>query len=172
VPWAGPESTSADSASFASPDGWTVALVGRALPQKAAPGGVLRVMLAWQASGPARRDYKVFLHLRDEAGQTVANGDSVPTWYIPRPTSSWTSSAPRWDAHTLSLPPGLAPGRYRLIIGWYLQEEERRLTVLGADGNPQANEFVMGVVEINPSAAPGPDLACLLNTASCDSGAG
>jgi uncharacterized membrane protein/uncharacterized membrane protein YbhN (UPF0104 family) len=154
---------------------WGVRLAGSRVPAAAAPGSVLPVMLHWEAlaPGPAPRDYTVFLHLRDAAGRTVANGDGQPVWFTSRPTSAWMGAggAPyaTWDAHTLALPGDLAAGEYTLAAGWYHQPTGERLPVTEPSGNTANTEYVLGKVRVDPRSAPQPDLACLLAAESCAS---
>jgi hypothetical protein len=48
----------------------------------------LDLTLYWQALAPMDRDYTVFVHIRDEAGQTVAQKDGPPAGGV-YPTSLW-----------------------------------------------------------------------------------
>lgn len=82
-------------------------------------GEEVEVTLHWQAQTPQGQDYHVFLHLRDAANQPVAQADGLPSWYGPQPISSWPPGEVVLDAHVLSLPASLAPGRYRLVAGLY-----------------------------------------------------
>jgi hypothetical protein len=142
--------------------GWTAAFA-------VAPGKELPVTLRWQAASPARKDYTVFLHLRDPSGRMIATGDATPTWFIPRPTSQWPANAEVWDAHTLVLSADLLPGRYDLVIGWYYWETGERLARVDELGNVLGDEFVLGPVTVRQAAGPRPDLACLLAVESCAS---
>jgi len=174
VPFGGPQSTSRVEARFANED-WAVRLTGYAVPPAVAPGHDLPVMLHWQAGGfdPAPRAYTVFLHLRDQTGKTVANGDAVPTWFTPWPTSQWQGNngtpVETWDAHTLTLPADLTPGHYDLVVGWYYWETGQRLSLVDTGGNALGDEFVLGEVVIDPAAAPPPDMCCLFASECCAS---
>ena len=107
------------TAHFAGED-WQVGLTQWAAPIAVAPGKALPMSLHWRSAGPAPVDYSVFVHLRDESGQTVATGDAAPNWFIPQPASRWSGGDPGvWTAHTITLPEDLASGRYDLVIGWY-----------------------------------------------------
>ncbi len=65
------------SATFAG-DGWTVQLTGVSERERAAPGQRVPLALEWQAQGPAPRDYTIFAHLRDAAGNTIAQSELDP----------------------------------------------------------------------------------------------
>jgi uncharacterized membrane protein len=156
---------------FAGSD-WAARLTGYAGPESIAPGRDLPVTLHWEAAGPSAEstDFTVFLHLRDGAGRTVANADATPTWFTSLPTSKWSHGGEEvWDAHALSLPADLVPGRYALVAGWYDWRTGDRLPVLDAEGNASREEYVLGSVTVSPGAAPVPDLCCLYAQECCAS---
>ncbi|HEV8637996.1 MAG TPA: glycosyltransferase family 39 protein [Chloroflexota bacterium] len=75
-----------------------------------------RLTLLWQAGGTPSRDYKVFNHVLDPAGQIVAQRDSVPADWT-RPTTGWVAGEYVVDRYELELP---AEARdLRLRIGLY-----------------------------------------------------
>jgi len=98
-----------------------IALTGFELkPVQARPGGELRLRLSWSGTaGPPERDYTVFVHLLDGAGERVAQGDGMPGYLGALPTTLWQPGVPVLDEHILSLPVDLAPGEYHLVVGWY-----------------------------------------------------
>jgi uncharacterized membrane protein len=151
-------------------DNWAVRLTDIAVRPSAAPGRDYPVVLRWaQEAGPAPRDYRVFVHLRDAAGKTVATGDATPTWFTPSPTNQWPSGLSTWDAHAIAIPADLTPGDYKLVIGWYDPETGKRLSASSADGNAEGNEYVIGRVAVYPLVGSRPDLACLMTPAACAS---
>ncbi len=151
-------------------DNWAVRLTDIAVRSSAAPGRDYPVVLRWAAEGgPASRDYRVFVHLRDAAGKTVATGDGTPTWFAPSPTNRWSSGQSMWDAHAVAIPADVTPGEYKLVIGWYDPETGKRLSASSADGNAQGNEYVIGRVAVYPLVGSRPDLACLMTPAACAS---
>jgi hypothetical protein len=151
-------------------DNWAVRLTDIAVRPSAAPGHDFPVMLRWAAeAGPAPRDYRVFVHLRDAAGNTVATGDATPTWFTPLPANQWPSDLSLWGAHAVPIPADLTPGDYKLVIGWYDPETGKRLSASSADGNAQGNEYVLGRVAVYPLVGSRPDLACLMTPAACAS---
>jgi 4-amino-4-deoxy-L-arabinose transferase-like glycosyltransferase len=100
-------------------------LLGYEVAQK--PGAsTLPVILYWQAVTPPDQDYTVFVQLLDGAGQLAAQLDSMPAGGR-LPTSSWEPGEVIADPHEIPLPPGLAPGKYRLIAGLYLLASGQRL---------------------------------------------
>lgn len=105
----------------------------RLLPGQAQPGEPLAVTLFWEATRPITETYTIFVHLLDEAGQLRAQNDSLPRAGA-YPTPWWVPGQVVEDLHTLTLPPDLPPGRYRLITGLYRPEDGIRLALAnGAD---------------------------------------
>jgi hypothetical protein len=92
------------------------------------PGDQLGVTIYWQATGQTQNDYTVFVQVLDPSGKLVAQNDSQPLSGA-EPTSVWDSGEIIADTHTLALPAGLAPGRYRVIAGMYLLSTGKRLTL-------------------------------------------
>ncbi len=85
------------------------------------PGDSLRYRLLWQTLAPPPRDYVVFVHLRDPAGETVVQGDGQPAGGT-YPTSFWAPGETVLDERTLQLPADLPPGDYHLVVGLYWLE--------------------------------------------------
>ncbi|MEW5985407.1 MAG: glycosyltransferase family 39 protein [Chloroflexota bacterium] len=76
------------------------------------------VSLTWWVAEPVAADYTVFVHLRDQAGQLVAQADGPPLagWY---PTSWWAAGEVVVDRRVFPVPRELSPGRYELVVGLY-----------------------------------------------------
>ena len=100
-------------------------------------GSEQTVTLRWFAAEVVPTDYTVFLHLRDDAGQLVAQADGPPLagWY---PTSWWAPGDWVVDDHSFTLPPTLSPGNYHLVAGLYDPLSGQRL----------GEEQPLGTVEI------------------------
>ena len=167
-----------DEASFAAED-WSVRLREWSAPRAVAPGSTLPVLFYWQAARAAPQDFNLFLHLRDATGKTVAMGDAPPTWFMPKPTTTWQSGkdglAGTIDAHSIAIPADLEPGSYELVVGWYDWRTGKRLSrVQGAaarlpSGNRAGDEYVLGAVTVDPLAGPKPDACCLAAKECCAS---
>jgi len=87
-------------------------------------------------------DYTVFLHLRDAAGETIAQGDGPPVngqW----PTSLWPPDATIQDAHTITLPADLPLGIYRLVAGLYDGATGNRLPLEGGGDEVVLTEIAL-----------------------------
>ncbi|MFN8456213.1 MAG: glycosyltransferase family 39 protein [Anaerolineae bacterium] len=111
-------------------------------PQPPLPGQPLRLTLFWQALAAIDTDYTVFLHLRNEADQTVAQIDFTPA----RSTSSWWVGDTPADSKELILPPDLPPGQYRLLAGLYNPQTLERLAVQNDASGENAIELTQFVI--------------------------
>lgn len=89
------------------------------------------VVLYWQALAPMAEDYTVFIHLLDTTGQVVAQIDGPPLAGS-YPTSWWSPGEVLVDARPA---PAVAPGRYRLVAGWYRLADGSRLPLAGSSGD-------------------------------------
>ncbi len=78
----------------------------------------LRLTLHWQSIAAPDRDWAVFVHLVDTAGEIVAQRDVVPVEGL-RPTSGWRVSEQIADVHLLPLPPDLPAGQYHIRVGLF-----------------------------------------------------
>lgn len=117
-------------------------LVSAAWPEHVAPGATFKLNLVWQGEGPTDQSYKVFVHLRDERGQIVAQADKYPLGGR-APTNGWLPGEVVVDEYTLSVPSDLSPGIYTLVVGWYEEAGGRRLERV--DGGDEA---LLGAVEV------------------------
>ncbi len=93
-------------------------------------GESVAVMLEWQALTRVHEDFTILVHLLNSnaPGQPLAQADSPPLngrW----PTSAWEPGHAFIDTHTISLPPDLPPGQYRVAIGFYHPADFSRLPV-------------------------------------------
>jgi hypothetical protein len=86
------------------------------------PGDVLPITLYWEARAPVGESWTTFIHLLDENGEKVGQVDQPPGdgFYGP---SDWQPGLLVADQYELALDPGLKPGKYRLIFGWYRGDE-------------------------------------------------
>jgi 4-amino-4-deoxy-L-arabinose transferase-like glycosyltransferase len=127
-----------------------VALIGADLaPSPVAPGGVIRVLLYWQALAEMDVQYSVFVHLLDVEGQVIAGHDGEPAFGA-RPTTGWVPGEYVADAHDLLVPAGLAPGEYIVEVGMYDAGVPGmpRLSILGDEGQAQVDRVIFGPVPV------------------------
>ncbi len=88
----------------------------------------LPITLYWQAQTEMSANYTVFVQLLNSAGQVVAQVDRQPQEGA-APTTTWLLGEFLTDSYSLSLPPNLPPGPYRLITGLYDAATGQRLPV-------------------------------------------
>ena len=88
----------------------------------------------WQREAPFPRGISVFVHLLDEAGNIVAQGDG-PMVGGHFPTPDWSPDEVVQDRHVLVPAEGedISTGM-QLRIGLYYPQEDERLSVLGEGG--------------------------------------
>ncbi|NJN96787.1 MAG: hypothetical protein HC875_23115 [Anaerolineales bacterium] len=105
---------------------------------------VLHLLLAERC--PLTVDLTCFAHLLDQNGQVVAQLDWTPQdglGYLP--TTAWQPGRPVVDRQSLSLPAGIAPGEYRLMVGWYYPVTGDRLPVTAGGGGDTVE---VGVIRV------------------------
>ena len=95
-------------------------------PPVTTPGNKLVVRLYWRASQAPLESHSVFVHLVDQSGRLVAQDDGLPR-DGDLPTNFWLSGEQIVDEREVALTSDLAPGQYRLLVGWYQPETGRRL---------------------------------------------
>jgi hypothetical protein len=105
-------------------------------------GSTLTLTLYWAALTQPGRDYTVFTHLLDDAGQVAVGWDNMPC-LNECPTSEWRPGRLVDDVHHIPLPADLSPGEYGIALGLYALETGERLPVLGPDDRPAPNGAVI-----------------------------
>jgi hypothetical protein len=107
----------------------------------------LPVTFHWQALRPTDRPYTVFLQLLDERGQVVSGWDGQPFSGL-YPTTLWSPGEIIVDTFLLPLPsPGLPPGSYRLVTGFYDFDTGQRLPVVGGRDFAELGRVVVAAPE-------------------------
>jgi hypothetical protein len=105
-------------------------LLGYSLqPDSSSNSPEVKLTLYWQLDEPLEKDYAILVHLRDGSGQTVEHFDFQPFDGI-LPTSEWPVGLDIREARRFSLPTGLPPGEYQMVIGLYLPDTLERLRVV------------------------------------------
>jgi hypothetical protein len=110
------------------------------------PNSTLKLTLFWHPLIPLPTDYTVFLHLRDQDGNTVAQRDRQPLDGA-YPTSHWQPGETVVDPIILNLPEALPAGTYTLFAGLYQLDTGERLPV--TNDTSGENAIVLGEVTIN-----------------------
>ncbi len=98
------------------------------------PGQPLTLTLEWITLGRADRDLTIFAQLLDEAGQIIAQRDKQPL-DGQFPTTRWQAETRFTDQHVFELPQALAPGVYRVALGFYDTTTDERLPVAAGAGD-------------------------------------
>lgn len=96
----------------------------------------LQLTLYWHGLAPTPINWTTFVHLRNEAGETVAQVDGPPA-AGEYPTSLWDKGEIIPDKHTLALPPQIKPGVYQLVVGLYDPFTFDRLSIAASVDNSQ-----------------------------------
>ncbi len=101
----------------------------------------LAITLDWVSLQPAEADWTVFLHVYDEGGKLVAQGDGDPMLGL-YPLWAWQRDERIQDERYITLPPDLPPGHYRVGAGVYDRNTGTRITASGPDGQQFADDVV------------------------------
>jgi hypothetical protein len=110
--------------------GGCVRLTGYDLPETPLRvGQELPLTLYWQPTAALARDYTVFVHLLDETGTIVGQGDGPPL-RDDYPTSYWGAGENLVDTHAIRMRPGIQPGTHRIIVGLYDPDTGYRLPIV------------------------------------------
>ena len=101
----------------------------------------LTLTLYWEAQTALDRDYTVFVHVLDEAGEMLAQDDGPPRagWY---PTSAWEVGDVVVDVRRLDIPEIPAGQTVRVDVGMYLPDDLTRLPVTDDTGQPLPDGIV------------------------------
>jgi hypothetical protein len=94
------------------------AMNGVNLPAEVAPGAQLPVRIQWESRQATTTAYTVFVHVVDQAGDTVAQQDRPPLHGF-APTNLWTPGLQLMDDFIIPLPADLPTGQYRVRVGLY-----------------------------------------------------
>jgi hypothetical protein len=107
-------------------------------------GEPLALSLYWKAGSAPDRNvpYTVFVHVRDAAGNIVAQRDSMPGDGR-LPATSWMPGEYVTDRHVIPLSGSLPPGPYEVALGLYRPDTGARLPVTGTPGLAQGDYVVL-----------------------------
>ena len=101
------------------------------------PGSALKLTLFWQVINNIREDYTIFLHLRNQADQTITQFDYQP-YGGSYPTQNWQPGQLLTDPHEFQVPPDFPPGEYNLVIGFYDRNTLARLPLVNDSSGENA----------------------------------
>ncbi len=94
--------------------------------------GVLDLRLVWRVVKQPSQPGKLFVHLINSVGQTVAQSDLAPLQGHAN-IALWQPGDTYQDIHSLPVPPDLPPGRYTVQIGLYNPADGVRVLIEGQD---------------------------------------
>jgi len=129
--------------------GGKIQLVGYDLPRSAerAAGETLRIRIALEDVTPLDRLYKVFLHLWSDDNTVLAQADRYPCDYSLN-EADWRPGDIVLEEYPLSIPPQIAPGQYRVVLGIYQPDSGSRLPVFESQLAHEDSSVVLGQIEI------------------------
>lgn len=88
------------------------------LPASPGPGETISLALYWSPAGPLPADYTVFIHLLDQVGALVTQGDAPPL-NGRYPTTFWAEGEYLQDVHIFGLLQDMPSGTYEMVVGLY-----------------------------------------------------
>jgi hypothetical protein len=103
----------------------------------------LSLTLYWKSLAQTDTDYTVFVHVRNQADETVAQMDQPPAAGA-YPTSLWTPGETIRADFQIPLPQDLPPGQYDIVVGMYDFATGARLPV----ENSIDNSLTLSTIEI------------------------
>ncbi len=117
------------------------------------PGETIEVWLNWLAQQQVDESYTVFVHLIDGGNQLHAQQDYTPLGGA-FPTQLWI---PKWiagqsvhDPYQIKVPDDLPPGEYFIEAGLYGMTSQRRVPLVGRDGNLAGDRVILFKVNVQP----------------------
>ena len=119
----------------------------------AKPGETIAVWLNWLAQQQVDESYTIFVHLIDGSDQLRAQQDYTPMGGA-FPTYLWI---PKWiagqsvnDPYQIKVPNDLPPGEYFIEAGMYGMTSQRRVPIVGRDGNLAGDRVILFKVSVQP----------------------
>ena len=114
---------------------------------RVAPGAQIEVVTYWQVATLYDREAVMFTHMLsdDPARPVLAQQDvlDVPSYY-------WLPGDVFAQVHRFNVPGDARPGDYPLEVGLYTSDDQKRLPVQDASGNPIGDHVIIGTVTVTP----------------------
>jgi hypothetical protein len=111
------------------------------------PGGTLTLDLYWSSLSPTNEDYTVFVHLLNEHGDLVGQGDGPPVSGR-YPTSAWSPGELILDRHVVPVSNETPSGNYTLVAGLYRGSDGTRL-MIDSLGKNATDTVVLGEIHVH-----------------------
>lgn len=110
------------------------------------PGDMLQINLTWRTQKHLPRDYALFIHVIDSAGNVVTQRDAVMR-QDEYPTSRWQVDEIVVDRADLPLPP-LPPGTYTLKIGVYHMDSGEGLALARPEPGSDGSRLALTTIQV------------------------
>lgn len=104
-------------------------------------GQELLLALAWYGERMPENDVTVFVHVYDDTGQLIAQGDGYPLSGL-FPPWAWQQGDLVRDVRRVVLPEEMPTGHYAVAVGWYDTATGQRLPVTDRQGQPLPQDAV------------------------------
>ena len=114
----------------------------------APPNRTVNVRLVWRARAAVPGNFTVFVHIRDQSGQTIAQKDGPPGGGT-LPTTGWRVGDTVVDDYRIVVP-GSAVGAHRVVVGMYVLSTLQRVELRVGDHRAAGDELEVGSVELTP----------------------
>jgi hypothetical protein len=114
----------------------------------------LGVVLYWRAIAEERPDYAISLRLLDGAGYRWAQNDTPLTALDDRGTAAWSPGKEILTWHLLSIPAGIPPGSYRLVIVPCTDGGDRDVEIRDGAGRPMDETVTLANVTVHSATLP------------------
>ncbi|MGD8625718.1 MAG: glycosyltransferase family 39 protein [Anaerolineae bacterium] len=127
-----------------------IRLLGYDLDRRAGEGGgIVDLVLHWQALRPPDQDYTVFVHLvqAGQAGGPIVDQADGPAGDPFFPTSTWLPGQTAASSHSLALPAG-APATYTILVGLYHPPSNDRLVAVDAGGQTLGDALPLVTLDV------------------------
>ncbi len=111
-------------------------------------GGVLPLVLYWQALEASREDASVSVRLVNSSGDDVAQSDVPQPVLGTSPMRLWSPGAVIGDYHELAVSNRLAPGEYRVEVMLYRGPTAAPLAVTGRNASERGERARLPVIQV------------------------
>lgn len=119
-----------------------IMLIGYDLPESPVnPGDQIEITAYWKAQQPLSINYQVFVHLKDDEENLIAQSDKLNPGDFP--TKRWPIDKYIRDEHQMILPADLPPGEYQLSLGLWVVEDAWRLPLLDSAGEQIGDNYTL-----------------------------
>ena len=116
--------------------------------QQVGPGDSVYLRLYWKAQQPLTKNYKVFVHVLDEARQQLWGQRDHTPGDGSRPTSGWEVGEVVVDTIIVPLRPDVPAGQYWLQVGLYDFDTLERLQILDETQHTVGDHVVLESIKV------------------------